>query len=374
MLINAGQTFERPKLGEVRYVGEVEDNNDPEGMGRCKIRVLDVFGSKIDTRSLPWAAPTTDVGEGAGEQLGSFSVPLVGSTVLVYFHKGDIYSPIYEAQLRAKTQLIDEMQTNYPLRYGFKDSLGNHWFVDKTESDDRIEFHHHSGTSITIDNEGSIVRQVAKDETVNITGNSTVVVNKASSVTIKENSEVLVKGDLTTTVEGNLSATVEGDATSQVSGELSATIDGDANLTVNGNCTARTGSINASVSGSIDLTTTSSAKITVNGGCQLSVSGALKITASSSFQIVSSAACSINASAVTLQTTRLELGAGASEPLVLGNKLAQFLVAELTPWLNTHVHTSSAPGAQTSPPILPFQSGSMTPGGPLYSNRTLTQT
>jgi hypothetical protein len=50
------------------YIGVVEDNNDPKKLGRCKIRVFDVFDGRnkaneydLKTIDLPWAFPWKDL-------------------------------------------------------------------------------------------------------------------------------------------------------------------------------------------------------------------------------------------------------------------------------------------------------------------------
>lgn len=364
MLVTPGHAFERPRLGEVRYVGEVEDNADPEGIGRCKIRIIDVFGSKIPTDVLPWAAPADEVGEGAGDQLGHFSVPIIGSHVLVYFHKEDLYSPIYEARLRAKNQLIDELAENYPERYGFKDSLGNFWYVDKTKDNDLVHFEHHTGTKLTIDKEGSVFAAIVKDRELIISENSVVNIGENSDVTVGNDSTLLIEGESDVTVKGNASLSIDGSATAVVKGSLDANVNGSADIEVSSQCRVTAGSLVAQVNGT--------AQVTVSGSCSLTTSSSLKVQASGLLEIITSAQAKLNAQQVIVTANRIELGASGTEPVVLGNKLAQFLIGELTPWLNSHAHTGNL-GSPTSAPVAPFTSGSMVIGGSLYSKKNTSQ-
>ena len=74
------------------------------------------------------------------------------------------------------------------------------------------------------------------------------------------------------------------------------------------------------------------------------------------------------------QAPKIELGQpGSLEPIVLGNKLRDWINDTLVPWLNSHTHTSSSPGSPTSPPIKPFQAGSAQSGGAIYSKKNSSQ-
>lgn len=68
------------------FVGVVEDNLDPKKLGRCKVRVLNIYDD-IEKEDLPWAKPWKDLG---GNQ---FNVPDVGKIVTVVFDTGNIYKP-----------------------------------------------------------------------------------------------------------------------------------------------------------------------------------------------------------------------------------------------------------------------------------------
>lgn len=78
------------------YIGTVEDNNDPKRLGRCKIRVLDVFDEKdkdgnyeIPNEDLPWASPWKDVNG------NTFNIPDKGKVVTVIFEDGNKNNPEY---------------------------------------------------------------------------------------------------------------------------------------------------------------------------------------------------------------------------------------------------------------------------------------
>jgi len=68
------------------FVGVVEENNDPKRLGRCRVRVLNIFDD-IPTDELPWATPWKDL---SGNQ---FDLPEIGKVVGVVFDEGNPYKP-----------------------------------------------------------------------------------------------------------------------------------------------------------------------------------------------------------------------------------------------------------------------------------------
>jgi len=68
------------------YIGVVEDNQDPDRIGRVKIRVMGVFDD-FDAESIPWATPWKDLN-------GNLSnIPEKGKVVIVVFDQGNSDSP-----------------------------------------------------------------------------------------------------------------------------------------------------------------------------------------------------------------------------------------------------------------------------------------
>lgn len=71
------------------YMGEVVDREDPEGLGRVRVRVPGL----VEPASA-WAFPLGTVG-GGSDRRGFFSVPEKGAEVGVLFHQGDVDHPYY---------------------------------------------------------------------------------------------------------------------------------------------------------------------------------------------------------------------------------------------------------------------------------------
>jgi uncharacterized protein involved in type VI secretion and phage assembly len=71
------------------YIGEVVDRDDPEGLGRVRVRIPGL----VEPASA-WAFPLGTVG-GGSDRRGFFSVPEKGAECGVLFHQGDVDHPYY---------------------------------------------------------------------------------------------------------------------------------------------------------------------------------------------------------------------------------------------------------------------------------------
>jgi len=70
------------------YIGIVEENDDPKKIGRCRVRVVDIFDD-IPKDDIPWASPWKDLNG------NEFNVPEKGKIVTVVFDSGNVYKPEY---------------------------------------------------------------------------------------------------------------------------------------------------------------------------------------------------------------------------------------------------------------------------------------
>jgi hypothetical protein len=85
-----------------KYRGLVTDNNDPTNRGRIKVKVPAVLG---DLES--WAMPCLPY---AGNRMGSYIIPEVGSGVWVEFEAGDVSYPIWSGGFWAENELPQNEQ------------------------------------------------------------------------------------------------------------------------------------------------------------------------------------------------------------------------------------------------------------------------
>lgn len=114
------------------YLGKVEDIDDPQYEGRCRVRVFSVFDD-LEVEHIPWAVPAgKPLFFGQDARGGSISIPKVGSIVKVRFATGDIYSPEY-FQVQEIGEDIKEQ-----LRKGGKKYEGAHFIL--FDGDEEIKF------------------------------------------------------------------------------------------------------------------------------------------------------------------------------------------------------------------------------------------
>jgi len=85
------------------YVGVVENNDDPKKIGRCQIRVLDVYDN-FKVEDLPWASPWKDLN---GNQ---FNIPDKGKVVTIVFENGNLNNPEYISSDHYNQNLENKLQ------------------------------------------------------------------------------------------------------------------------------------------------------------------------------------------------------------------------------------------------------------------------
>lgn len=71
-----------------KYRGRVNDNRDPEGLGRIRALVPDVIGDE----ETGWALPSAPY---AGDGVGFLFIPPIGANVWIEFEKGNPDNPIW---------------------------------------------------------------------------------------------------------------------------------------------------------------------------------------------------------------------------------------------------------------------------------------
>lgn len=70
------------------WLGLVEDNKDPDKLGRIKVRVQSVFDD-IPVEDIPWANPVKSLSS------RSYEIPAIGKIVSVFFPNDNLYEPYY---------------------------------------------------------------------------------------------------------------------------------------------------------------------------------------------------------------------------------------------------------------------------------------
>lgn len=163
------------------FLAEVEDVNDPKFLNRVKVRC---YGWHTDdtgvlpTADLPWATVMMPATSASYKGVGSNHELVVGSWVVGFFRDGpSAQDPIIMGSIATQTdEVIDiptEAQLNPPTNKVHKTEGGHIIEYDNTDGAKRINIQHASGTTININNDGTVEINAVND-IVNIDGNTTI--------------------------------------------------------------------------------------------------------------------------------------------------------------------------------------------------------
>jgi hypothetical protein len=347
------------------YAGLVEDDKDPEKLGRLKVRVPHAYGAvggvfgAISTENLPWALPA-GLPNGLSQQSGGFDwLPIIGDQVLVRFLDGEPEKPVYEwfmqtqkAAQSFKLHQYKDAPGSTPgssggspkrgalVRYGHTVEWNSDGLIlttskgyrllltdaSKAGNDGDIQLATAMGQYFEFDDQlNQCNLNVNQDWQINV-GNQMVAICDAISLQTMANEIEMISGSyMSIDTLGNLEVTIGGDWKMDVTGDTFLTLVGDATIDV-------TGSWIMSVFTDVNLT----------------VTGLLDVT--------STAGISVGTPAImALDFGSLFLGTGSTEAYVLGNRLLTYLTNLVTTLLG-HTHTDpqgGATGPMLPPPILP---------------------
>jgi hypothetical protein len=130
------------ELYRKKFVGFIEDVDDPLLIGRCKVRIPFLHGKDYKTEDIPWAYPKYPVIFGKGGLAGSVSIPKKGAVVEVQFNEGSLIDPEYICILELEEGIKDILANDY---------LGTHVILSDKEEKLKIYYTKSSGLTIFFD-------------------------------------------------------------------------------------------------------------------------------------------------------------------------------------------------------------------------------
>lgn len=181
------------KKDDSRWSGIVVNNEDPNKLGRCQIRVIGYYENIADS-FLPWAVP--DIGY-MGATKGGQIIPEKNAMVRGYFEKGDVQRPVYDS-LAFNAYNAESDFSNRDIDYPYKMVLmetdqGD--FLTLNRKDGTLLFTHRTGVMYQIDKDGNIDVQTGTqgggNYTIKINGKANVDVT--GDVNLKSNGNVDVQ-------------------------------------------------------------------------------------------------------------------------------------------------------------------------------------
>lgn len=230
------------------WFGVVEDREDPQRLGRVKVRVHNYHGEKVETptEDLQWAFIIMQPTSASYQKTGLSPTGLmVGSTVVGFFADGSEGQvpmvlgslPGIEDKDPAKHDVtllarqVNPLNKNtvgpepasayaaiYPYNRVYQSESGHVVELDDTPNRERIHVYHRTGTYTEINNEGRRVNKIVGDDI---------------EVVLKDKT-VYIQGNVKVDIKGNLEANVEGSAKLSVTGNMDVKVGGNYNLNVSG--------------------------------------------------------------------------------------------------------------------------------------------
>jgi uncharacterized protein involved in type VI secretion and phage assembly len=146
-----------------KYRGLVENRDDPEQLGRLKLRVPSLLGDAVTG----WAWPVVPY---AGAGLGFFFMPQVGDMVWVEFAEGELEHPLWTgcgwAKPGQQTEIPEDAKDSYPDQNVLRTKYGHVIILSDAPGGEMITIRAKNGCEITVDPNGDVV--TVKAGTVNV--------------------------------------------------------------------------------------------------------------------------------------------------------------------------------------------------------------
>lgn len=208
--------------GQTMVVGIVTNNNDPDAMGRIRVK----YPSLSDSEEGHWARVLT---LGAGKERGVYMLPQVDDEVVVAFENGDTTRPLVIGSV-----------------YNGKDQPGSDLLPDQKGgfavlSDDRAYMH--SKEDMTFKSDKKLIIEITNDNENKVQGKTTTKVD--SSVELKAGTSYTLEAGSSMSIKG-ASITVESQGSLKLKG---ATVD----IESQGPATLKGATVEVSASGILDL-------------------------------------------------------------------------------------------------------------------------
>lgn len=190
--------------------GIVTNNQDPDGLGRVKIK----FPWLSDDNETDWVRIATLM---AGSERGSFFLPEVGDEVLVAFEHGDINHPYVIGALWNGVATPPATNSDGQNNIRKIRSRSGHEIIfndDDTAKQEKIEIHTNAGHKIVLDDTSG----QEKIEIIDKTGSNKMTIDSVrNSVNIESAMQLKIKANIVE-IEGTTSLTLKSNAVLSIQG------------------------------------------------------------------------------------------------------------------------------------------------------------
>lgn len=190
-MLNEKTAYKDDLLG-TSWVGEVVDIEDPQKIGRVRVKVYGKFDD-IPTDSIPWAYPGNNQTGGSKTGGGFFSVPKLGSIISVKFDNGNIYHPEYFFVQKISDEVKSEIANSYP---------NSHVIIYDTVTKDSVKIFFTEEKGLMFDYKGTQIN-IKPDKNIDITTTTDINVKCKNLKIVQSNTIELGKGAKELAVLGN---------------------------------------------------------------------------------------------------------------------------------------------------------------------------
>lgn len=211
-LVESDREAMRGKRIEGVVMGIVTNNQDPERLGRVKIK----FPWLSDSDESYWARVATLM---AGKDRGTFFLPEVGDEVLVAFDHGDINHPYVIGALWNGVDTPPETNADGKNNIRKIKSRSGHELIfddNGEQKKEKIEIHTKAGHTIILDDSTGKEKIEVKDKTGN---NSIVIDSVQNAISISSQMKLSIKAQIIELEAGGMMSIKSG-ATLTVQGAL----------------------------------------------------------------------------------------------------------------------------------------------------------
>ncbi|MBN2007534.1 MAG: VgrG-related protein [Anaerolineae bacterium] len=244
-LLESGNGHERQGLVEGVVVGLVTNNNDPDDLGRVKVKypwLPKDQGAEIESDWIRVVSPM------AGAERGFYYLPEVDDEVLVAFEHGDVHRPymigmLWNSKDKPPLPIGEVVSSGKVNKRVIKSRTGHVIILDDTSGQEQIVIRDKTGQ------DEIIIDAKEKNLIINIGNNITIEAKGKISQTSTQDTTMESKAKLTIKSTSNMTIESQGNMSLKSTGNM--TLEATGNLSMKGLTTKVEGSTMTEVKGSI---------------------------------------------------------------------------------------------------------------------------
>ncbi|TDO20717.1 type VI secretion system Vgr family protein [Pedobacter duraquae] len=201
------KNFEKPNPD--MQLADVIENEDPDGLGRIKVKFKWECQTNDVTEWLRVVTPNAGTGD-RGANRGFFAVPEIGDQVIIGFEEGNIARPVVMGSVYNRSNVDSNPQIKNHLK-SLTTRSGHLIEFDDNEGSQGIKITDINANIIHIDTKGNNITITALENMSLNCKNMTINVSENMSVQVGQNQSVNVGKDIATTAGNNYSLSAVGD-------------------------------------------------------------------------------------------------------------------------------------------------------------------